>query len=68
MPNIPYNNNNPNEGFFCNINNTYRCPLNNSCKVKWNERLQMFNCECHNCKFSLKGMVISGPSKNNLTC
>jgi hypothetical protein len=81
MPGNPYNNINPNEGFvskkegfvsrnevFCNINKKYKCPLNNSCRVEWNERLQIFSCQCHGCKFSLTGKIISGPSQSDLSC
>jgi nitrite reductase/ring-hydroxylating ferredoxin subunit len=74
MPGIPYNTINPNEHFqaskntFCDIKKNYRCPLNNSCKVKWNEQLQHFACECHGCKFSLTGKLISGPSQEDLKC
>ena len=71
MPQIPYNNSNPNEGFqvnTCDINKVYVCPLNNSCKVIWNERIQSFKCQCHGCTWSLSGQLLKGPATTNLKC
>ena len=68
--NTPYNCERPNEGFesSCNIDTPYKCPLNPSCSVKWNERSQLFVCECHQCKWDLKGNLIKGPAQKGLTC
>lgn len=75
MPGVPYNLQNPNEKYEeefsenkCNIDKPYRCPLNPTCAAMWNERTQAFVCQCHGCRFDLKGNVIKGPALDNIAC
>ena len=75
MPGSPYNNVNCNEGFvtnsnteLCDVNKTYKCPLNNSCGVKWNDGTSTYICECHGDEWDISGQVIKGRSLDNLTC
>ncbi len=36
------------------------------CTVKWNERLNIFECPCHQSAFNIYGKVLRGPAKINL--
>jgi hypothetical protein len=73
---VPYNTESAqHEGFIvkpdvalCDVKKTYKCPLNNSCNVKWNEGTSSYICECHGDEFDLSGQVIKGPSIDNLKC